>query len=225
MEPFDLAAQRGNRFLSAQRALFRCHHRGIRRTQVRLKPDFVLVRFFGEHNGRIGRRLSVPLELIDLDEHLIERRVDGIFAGVGEMREIGFGGGEHMNVVEFAPGSAELDKASTDQLAGVSKALKERPQLKLDVPIVYSKTIDAPKTVSYYKYATTLFDVIRRSMPFPTPKTLTDQEVYALTAYLLYMNKVIDEADRMDATSLPKVKRPNRDNFFPEFPKLMPAQP
>jgi hypothetical protein len=39
------------------------------------------------------------------------------------------------------------------------------------------------------------------------------------------MNKVISEADRIDATSLPKVKMPNRDNFFPEFPKLTPPQP
>jgi cytochrome c len=73
--------------------------------------------------------------------------------------------------------------------------------------------------------ATTLFDFIRRAMPFTQPRTLTDDQVYALTAYLLYMNKVIGEADRMDATSLPKVKMPNRDNFFPEFPKLIPSQP
>ena len=57
------------------------------------------------------------------------------------------------------------------------------------------------------------------------PTLMTDDQIYALTAYLLYMNKVIGEADRMDATSLPKVKMPNRDNFLPEFPKLMPQRP
>ena len=62
-------------------------------------------------------------------------------------------------------------------------------------------------------------------MPFTQPRTLSDDQVYALTAYLLYMNKVISEADRIDATSLPKVKMPNRHNFFPEFPKLTPPQP
>jgi cytochrome c len=78
---------------------------------------------------------------------------------------------------------------------------------------------------NFWPAATTLFDFIRRAMPFTQPRSLTDDQVYALTAYLLYMNKVIGEADRMDATSLPKVKMPNRDNFFAEFPKLMPSQP
>ena len=78
---------------------------------------------------------------------------------------------------------------------------------------------------NFWPVATTLFDFIRRAMPFTQPRTLTDDQVYALTAYLLYMNKVISEADRMDATSLPKVKMPNRDNFFSEFPKLTPSQP
>jgi hypothetical protein len=56
-----------------------------------------------------------------------------------------FGGGEHMNIVEFAPASAELDQPSKDQLTSLVKGMKERPQLKLDVPIVYSTTIDRPK--------------------------------------------------------------------------------
>jgi hypothetical protein len=50
-----------------------------------------------------------------------------------------------MNVVEFAAGSAELDKPAQEQLAAIAKSLKERPQLKLDVPIVYAKNLDAPK--------------------------------------------------------------------------------
>jgi S-disulfanyl-L-cysteine oxidoreductase SoxD len=74
--------------------------------------------------------------------------------------------------------------------------------------------IDAPKTVTYYKYATTLFDVIRRSMPYQMPKTLTNDELYALSAYILSLNKIIGENDVMDAKSLPQVKMPNRDNFI-----------
>src|SRR5438105_4992642 len=76
------------------------------------------------------------------------------------------------------------------------------------------KTIDAPKTVTYYRYATTLFDVIRRSMPYPMPKTLTNEEVYALTAYILSINRLIGENDVMNAQTLPKVKMPMADNFI-----------
>jgi mono/diheme cytochrome c family protein len=78
--------------------------------------------------------------------------------------------------------------------------------------------IDAPKTVTYYEYATTLFDVIRRSMPYPMPKTLTDAEVYALTAYILSINKLIGESDVINAQTLPKVKMPMAGNFIVRFP-------
>jgi mono/diheme cytochrome c family protein len=74
--------------------------------------------------------------------------------------------------------------------------------------------IDTMKTVPYYKYATTLFDVMRRSMPYPMPKTLTNDELYALSAYILALNKIIGEEEVMDAKSLPQVKMPNRDNFI-----------
>jgi len=74
--------------------------------------------------------------------------------------------------------------------------------------------IDTMKTVPYYKYATTLFDVMRRSMPYPIPKTLTNDELYALSAYILSLNKIIGEDEVMDAKSLPRVKMPNRDNFI-----------
>ena len=74
--------------------------------------------------------------------------------------------------------------------------------------------IDTMKTVPYYKHATTLFDVMRRSMPYPIPKTLTNDELYALSAYILSLNKIIGEDEVMDANSLPRVKMPNRDNFI-----------
>ena len=78
---------------------------------------------------------------------------------------------------------------------------------------------------NFWPAATTIFDFIRRAMPFTQPLTLTDDQVYALTAYLLNINKVIGDTEVMDAKSLPQVKMPNRDNFFPEFPKLMPQPP
>jgi S-disulfanyl-L-cysteine oxidoreductase SoxD len=74
--------------------------------------------------------------------------------------------------------------------------------------------IDTMKTVPYYKYATTLFDVMRRSMPYQMPKTLTNDELYALSAYILTLNKIIGEDEVMDAKTLPRVKMPNRDNFI-----------
>jgi cytochrome c len=74
--------------------------------------------------------------------------------------------------------------------------------------------IDTMKTVPYYKYATTLFDVMRRSMPYTMPKTLSNEELYALSAYILVLNKIIGEDEVMDAKTLPQVKMPNRDNFI-----------
>jgi S-disulfanyl-L-cysteine oxidoreductase SoxD len=78
--------------------------------------------------------------------------------------------------------------------------------------------IDSPKTVTYYEFATTLFDVIRRSMPFQMPRTLTDNEVYAVSAYILSLNKLIGENDVMNAETLPKVKMPNAGKFIIPYP-------
>ena len=80
-------------------------------------------------------------------------------------------------------------------------------------------TLDGGKTIAnFYPYATTIFDFIRRAMPYTQPRSLTDQEVYALTAFLLARNKIIGENDVMDAQTLPKVKMPNRDGFITRFP-------
>ena len=79
--------------------------------------------------------------------------------------------------------------------------------------------IDAPKTIgNFYGQASTVFDFTRRSMPFNMPLSLTDNEVYALTAYILALNKIIGENDVMDAKTLPQVKMPNRDGFIIRFP-------
>ena len=77
----------------------------------------------------------------------------------------------------------------------------------------------AQKTIrNFWPYSTTIFDFIRRAMPFQMPRSLTDDEVYALTAYILAENKLIGANDMMDAQTLPKVKMPNRDNFIIRFP-------
>jgi mono/diheme cytochrome c family protein len=75
------------------------------------------------------------------------------------------------------------------------------------------------KTIkNFWPYATTIFDFIRRAMPFNAPRSLSDDEVYALTAYILAENKLIGANDTMNAETLPKVKMPNRDNFIIRFP-------
>lgn len=80
-------------------------------------------------------------------------------------------------------------------------------------------TLAAPrapvKTVgSYWPYATTLFDYIRRAMPLVESKSLTNEEVYGVVAYLLYLNGVVPDDAIMNAQSLPKVVMPNRDGFI-----------
>src|SRR6058998_674975 len=73
------------------------------------------------------------------------------------------------------------------------------------------------KTVgSYWPYATTLWDYINRAMPFDHPGTLTADQVYATTAYLLYLNGIVGERDVMDRHALPRVTMPNRSGFVPD---------
>lgn len=67
---------------------------------------------------------------------------------------------------------------------------------------------------TYWPYATTLFDMIRRSMPMTKPGSLTNDQVYAITAYLLYLNNNIKETDVMNAKTLPQVKMPNSNGFI-----------
>ena len=71
------------------------------------------------------------------------------------------------------------------------------------------------KTVeSYWPYATTVFDYVKRAMPFNAPGSLSDDEVYAVTAYILASGNIIKFTDRLDATTLAAVAMPNRDGFF-----------
>ncbi len=81
-------------------------------------------------------------------------------------------------------------------------------------------TSDAPvKTVgSYWPYPTTLFDFVRRAMPLNEPQTLTSDETYAVSAFILAANGIIKPGDVMNAKTLPKVKMPNQGNFFIVYP-------
>lgn len=81
-------------------------------------------------------------------------------------------------------------------------------------------TSDTPvRTVgSYWPYATTLFDFVRRAMPLNQPQSLTSDEVYAVSAYILAANGLVKPGDVMNAKTLPKVKMPNKGNFFIVYP-------
>ena len=79
-------------------------------------------------------------------------------------------------------------------------------------------------SVAYYPYATIAWDYINRAMPVPKPGSLTHDEVYAVVAFLLYRNGIIQETDVMDAKSLPKVEMPNRNGFVPAVP-VYPPEP
>ncbi|PON13903.1 MFS transporter [Candidatus Entotheonella serta] len=88
-------------------------------------------------------------------------------------------------------------------------------------------TDDPVKTVgSYWPYAATLFDYIRRTMPFGAAQTLNPGQIYALSAFLLYMNEIVDEDFVADANTLPTVNMPNRQGFIPdERPDVPQAEP
>ena len=66
---------------------------------------------------------------------------------------------------------------------------------------------------SYWPYATTVWDYVNRAMPYQNPGTLSSQRVYALTAYLLYLNKIVGEEQIVDQHTLPLIRMPNRNGF------------
>jgi S-disulfanyl-L-cysteine oxidoreductase SoxD len=90
---------------------------------------------------------------------------------------------------------------------------------KLIDPTPFQTGVIAPTIGNYWPYATTVWDYINRAMPFDKPGSLTSDEVYALTAYLLSQNIIVGENDVMDAQSLPKVKMPNASGFTSPDPR------
>lgn len=90
-----------------------------------------------------------------------------------------------------------------------------RPADRLTGGIGSLTTPQPVKTVaSYWPYATTVFDYIRRAMPVTSPRTLTDPETYALVAYILSVDGIVKKNAVLDAKSLAAIKMPNRDGFL-----------
>lgn len=80
------------------------------------------------------------------------------------------------------------------------------------------------KTVgSYWPYATTLFDYIHRAMPYQAPGSLSNDDTYAVAAYILHLNGILPADGKLDRDSLPNIKMPNRDGFVPQ-PEFDPAK-
>ena len=76
------------------------------------------------------------------------------------------------------------------------------------------------KTVgSFWPYATTLFDYTKRAMPYDAPQSLTSDETYAVTAYVLHLNGIVEADAVLDAAGLPSIEMPNRDGFVSYWPK------
>jgi len=83
-----------------------------------------------------------------------------------------------------------------------------------------SLTSDQPLLTigSFWPHATTLWSYINRAKPVDEPGSLTPDQVYAVTAYLLHLNGIIGENDEMNAQTLPKVRMPNQSNFIVVYP-------
>ncbi len=91
---------------------------------------------------------------------------------------------------------------------GGDKLIGGRGTLATKTPV---KTVE-----SYWPYATTLFDYVERTMPFSSPGSLTNDQVYSVVAYILSEAKIIKATDTMNASTLAKVEMPNRNGFEPD---------
>ena len=99
------------------------------------------------------------------------------------------------------------DLAGIAELGG-DRLIGGRGSLASGQPV---KTVD-----SYWPYASTLFDYVKRAMPLSAPGSLSDQEVYAVAAYILGQAGVVGQDEPMNAETLPAVQMPNRDGFIPD---------
>jgi len=90
----------------------------------------------------------------------------------------------------------------------------EGPQSRLVAPI--GDSLKEKAIGNYWPYSTTLFDYIKRAMPYASPGSLTNNEVYSLCAYLLWANKIIDSTAYLNAGNLYKVAMPARQSFIPD---------
>jgi len=151
----------------------------------------------GDQSGRSIHEIGTPLTDQDLAAWNIDVAPDGrgLPAGSGDVAT-----GAHIFAAKCAACHGALGEGGLgDQLVGGQGTL----------------TSAKPKRTvgSYWPYATTLFDYIRRAMPYNAPESLSADEVYALSAFLLNQNGIVPANTRLDAASLPRVAMPNRGGF------------
>src|SRR4029077_10743881 len=154
---------------------------------------FLMPSLCGAQGPNLGRPLT-PEEI---------RKIDITVAPDGRGLPAGSG--------TFSAGAAVYAKAC-QSCHGEKGAGKPQDQLTGGVGTLSSgKPVKTP--ASYWPAATTLFDYIRRAMPIASPQSLTNDEVYAVTAYILSIDGIVPSDAVLDAKSLPRVKMPNRDGF------------
>lgn len=165
------------------------------------------------------------------------------FAQAGELGPEGYGLGRSASEAEIrawdidvAPTGEGLPPGSGTARQGAKLFAKkcaachgptgtEGPQARLIGGQGTLATGNPVKTVgSYWPYTTTLYDYIRRTMPFNAPQSLAPDEVYALSAWILFRNGIIAEDAVMDHATLPKVQMPNRKGFVPDPRPDVPAR-
>ena len=174
----------------------------------RAQPIFVLAAVFFVWTGSNAQspNLGMPIEEQDIAAWDIDILPDGTGLPPGQ-------GTAEQGEIIYAQKCAVCHGVNGE--GGISPALAGGEPL--------SNGIDTGKTIgNFWPYATTIFDYTRRAMPWFAPRTLTDDEVYALTAYLLVLNNIIDNEDVMNADTLPAVQMPNRDGFIVRFPERTP---
>ena len=121
------------------------------------------------------------------------------------------------------PGSGTPDQGAVVYTQQCQACHGEHGAGKPNDPLVGGQgTLTSPSPVrtigSYWPYATTVFDYVRRAMPYTQSHSLTNEEVYAVTAYLLHLNGIIGAQDVMNAQTLPQVQMPNRNKFLVVYP-------
>ena len=143
--------------------------------------------------------LGEPLTAAELRDITVQANGDGLPPGKGSVVQGEKLYTQHCLACHGVNGTGGIN----DQLQGGAKPLDEA---------VHQRTIG-----SYWPYATTVFDYVRRSMPYAQPGSLSDDEVYALTAYLLFINDIVARETTLDAAQLRAIKMPNRARFFSTY--------
>lgn len=123
---------------------------------------------------------------------------------------------------------AQGEKVFAEQCSACHGEKGQNPAKGFDRLVGGKGTLATPKPVqtvgSYWPYATTVFDYVRRAMPFTAPQSLSNDEVYSVVAYLLFLNDIVPREAVMNAQELKKVKMPNADGFIadgrPDTPDL-----